>query len=572
MQGRSADRPCALFRQQSMEEKTSSLSSKTWVCLRRSTQIFFFLLFVWLFLKAEYAGRDILAWPVDLFFRFDPLILAAHLLTLSPFIAGLWWSLVFVGLTIMLGRFFCGWVCPLGTALDGCRRILFRPRPDRGVAARWRRGKYYLLIALLASAPFTLNLVGLFDPLSLLYRSLAIVFYPAWGYGVEKAGLVLYRLGAPVTFVSEPLYQFFKATLLPFRGLVYLLPFLTFVLFALLVAAERVDRRFWCRALCPLGALYGLVARFSLLRRKPYALCPDCGDCAEVCKMASFGGGGKGSQTPSPSPKPFPPTPYRVLEGEFEGGPQSTPAPKKLAPHSSAECQLCLRCLAECEKGRVSFTFRRQAPRAPLDLGRRQLVTSIATGVAVVPLIRLGSLAVRPEEHLIRPPGAQDEAVVLSRCIRCGQCMKVCLTNGIQPVLWEAGLEGLYTPRLVPRMGYCAYSCTLCGQVCPTGAIPKLDLPVKQAIALGTATIDRSRCIPYSEGTDCLVCEEHCPVAPKAITFNMAEVLNSQHQKILVKLPVVLPDRCIGCGHCEYVCPVGGAAAIRVKRSLRVEI
>ena len=142
------------------------------------------------------------------------------------------------------------------------------------MAARWRRGKYYLLVGLLAGSLFSLNLVGLFDPLSLLYRTLAIVFYPAFGYGVEKAGLTLYRLGPPLTYVSEPLYQFFKATVLPFRPLVYLLPFFTLVLFALVVAAERLDRRFWCRALCPLGALYGLMARFSRLQaaaRRPSA-------------------------------------------------------------------------------------------------------------------------------------------------------------------------------------------------------------------------------------------------------------------------------------------------------------
>jgi MauM/NapG family ferredoxin protein len=302
------------------------------------------------------------------------------------------------------------------------------------------------------------------------------------------------------------------------------------------VAAERVDRRFWCRALCPLGALYGLLARFSLLRRRPTALCPDCGDCTQICKMAAF-------------------------------------APGKPARHMNAECQLCLRCLDQCQKeDRVVFTWRSKAPRAPLDLGRRQVITSLAAGAVAVPLLRLGSLARRPEEFLLRPPGAQDEGAFLSHCIRCGECMKVCLTNGLQPSLWEAGLEGFYTPRLIPRLGYCAYSCNLCGQVCPTGAIPSQPLAVKQASSLGTAFINRSRCIPYTEGTDCLVCEEHCPVSPKAITYIEQEVPNLRGERTKIKLPVVLQDRCIGCGHCEHVCPVGGAAAIRVKRSLRVEM
>ncbi len=507
-----------------------------WLLLRRASQIVFLGLFLGLFLKAESGGQESLAWPVDLFFRFDPLVLAARLLSFGPLVPALFWSLVFVALTFVLGRFFCGWVCPLGTTLDGTRRLLFTPRPDRGVAARWRRGKYYLLLALLVSSAFSVNLVGLFDPLSLLYRSLTIVLYPAFGYGVERAGLVLYRLGPPVTFVSEPLYQFFKATLLPFRPLVYLLPFLTLVLLALVIAAERVDRRFWCRALCPLGALYGLMARFSLLRRRPAALCPDCGDCRELCKMAAFG-------------------------------------PGQPARHASAECQLCMQCLAWCQKeDRVSFTWGSKAPRAPLDLGRRQVVTALVAGAAAVPMIRLGSLAMRPDEWLIRPPGAQDEAEFLSRCVRCGECMKVCITNGLQPVLWEAGLEGLYTPRLVSRLGYCEFSCSLCGQVCPTGAIPHLQLPVKQTTVLGVAAINRTRCIPYTEGTDCLVCEEHCPVSPKAIIFNEQETMNLQGERVLIKLPVVIPERCIGCGICEHVCPVGGAAAILVKRSLRVEI
>jgi polyferredoxin len=366
-----------------MRNQTISITNRTWVRVRRVVQLLFLALFVWLFLKAEFGGQNHLAWPVDLFFRFDPLILAAHLLSFSPLVAGLFWSLLFVALTFLLGRFFCGWICPLGTTLDCARRLLFAPRTDRGVAARWRRGKYYLLIGLLVGALFSLNLAGLFDPLSLLYRSLAIVFYPAFGYAVYKGGLTLYHLGPPITYISEPLYQFFKATLLPFRPLVYVLPFLTLVLFALVVAAERIDRRFWCRAFCPLGALYGFIARFSLLRRRPAALCPDCGDCTETCKMAAFALG-------EPS------------------------------PHQHAECQLCLRCLEACDKeGRVSFSWASKAPRAPLDLGRRQVITAVATGAVALPLVRLRSLALKPDEFLIRPPGAQSEAELLSRCIRC---------------------------------------------------------------------------------------------------------------------------------------------------------
>jgi MauM/NapG family ferredoxin protein len=517
-----------------MNHKISSMPPRIWLRLRRVSQIGFWAFFLFLFFKAVFVEQATLAWPVNLFFRFDPLALAANLITFSPLVAGLFWSLIFVALTLVLGRFFCGWVCPMGTTLDGARRLLFSPRPDRGVASRFRRIKYYLLFTLLASALFSVNLLGLFDPLSLLYRTLAIVFYPAFGYGVEHASVVLYRFGPPVTYVSEPVYQFLRSTVLPFKPLVYLLPFLTLALFALVVAAERLDQRFWCRALCPLGALYGLVARFSLLRRRPTALCPDCGDCLANCKMGAF-------------------------------------APGKPARHQNAECQLCLRCLAECEKSKVVFTWRSKAPRAPLDLGRRQVITTVAAGAALAPFLRLGSLARTPEEHLIRPPGAQNEAELLARCVRCGQCLKVCLTNGLQPVLWEAGLEGLYTPRLVPRLGYCNYSCNLCSQVCPTGAIPKMPLAEKQKTVLGTAFINHSRCIPYTEGSDCMVCEEHCPVDPKAIIYSEQEVTGPDGQRVRVKLPVINPDRCIGCGQCENVCPVGGEAAIRVKNSLRVE-
>jgi formate hydrogenlyase subunit 6/NADH:ubiquinone oxidoreductase subunit I len=141
--------------------------------------------------------------------------------------------------------------------------------------------------------------------------------------------------------------------------------------------------------------------------------------------------------------------------------------------------------------------------------------------------------------------------------------MKVCITNGLQPTFLQAGLEGIWSPVFAFRVGYCEYSCTLCGQVCPTGAIEKLAVEAKQKVKIGLAFIDESRCLPYAFKTNCIVCEEHCPTDPKAIIFEK-ETASTADGQIELKLPRIDPKVCIGCGICEYKCPVGEKAAIRV--------
>lgn len=180
-----------------------------------------------------------------------------------------------------------------------------------------------------------------------------------------------------------------------------------------------------------------------------------------------------------------------------------------------------------------------------------------------VGLLRSVPSVLLPHNWLIRPPGAREDDI-LSKCIRCGECIRVCPTGGLQPGLGVAGWEGLWTPVLVPRLGYCDYSCNACGQVCPTEAIPRLDLEQKRQTVIGLAYIDRDRCIPWADGRDCIVCEEMCPVPDKAIFLEERTLTAALGGATTVRCPHVIRERCIGCGICEAKCPIKGEAAIRV--------
>jgi MauM/NapG family ferredoxin protein len=242
------------------------------------------------------------------------------------------------------------------------------------------------------------------------------------------------------------------------------------------------------------------------------------------------------------------------------------------------ECMYCLNCDDICPQNAVSFGFGTKTPSASnsdkeaiesgrgIDLGRRRVIASALAGAVTVPLFKITPLAGSSTfvAKLIRPPGALGEREFLKRCIKCGECMKVCITNGLQPALFEAGLEGIWSPMLVPKIGYCEYRCTLCGQVCPTGAITELRLEEKVKIKIGLAVIEKSRCLPYAHSTPCIVCEEVCPTTKKAVWFETVKVKDRKGGEKHVHQPRVDPELCIGCGICETKCPVKSQPAIYV--------
>ncbi len=569
--------------------------------VRRITQIFFFALFLWFCICATtgQAFFRLRGCPVNWFLQLDPLVALGTILTTRTLYAGLLWAVATVGLTAVLGRFFCGWVCPFGALHQFIGWIGARGRSVKEKIAlnRYRDGqriKYYVLLALLVMASagwfFKIDgvgssslLTGILDPIPLVYRSVNFLLLP------------IADSSAHMIFAAQRHYGAAWLTAAVFFG-------------ALLL--NLAIPRFYCRFLCPLGALYGLLGRYALWRAgKKTGECSRCGICVSRC------------------------------EGGCE--PQGT--------MRISECVLCMNCLDTCKDNLMGYNTFRSASGESVspDLGRRGFVATAMLSLAAVPMLRLGGkLGRNYDPELIRPPGALPETDFLDRCIRCGQCARVCPTNVIQPATMQEGIETLWTPALNMRAGTsgCQKNCTACGHICPTAAIRPLSLEEKLGLGafrkkgpvrIGTAFVDRSRCLPWAMNRPCIVCQENCPVSPKAIYVKesfaevpggrlqvasvsgtgivlakselkahrfgtgdyfmaldaggvlekkrivsnsensitldsgfTAELIGAPDRKFTLQIrlqaPVIDPDRCTGCGVCEHECPVSGLRAVRV--------
>jgi MauM/NapG family ferredoxin protein len=495
------------------------------------SQTFFLVLFFFLLGKTEYHGEDLIAYPVKIFLELNPLILLTTFLSAHKVAAGLFWSLVFVAITLVLGRVFCGWFCPFGALHDfvgSLKKWKKKAKPETRLDTIGVKVKYYILAAVLIAAVFQIHLVGLLDPIALTIRSFAVGISPAVNYLVHGFFDLLYRTDVGViTAVSEPIYEWLRNNLISFGKPTFQQGSLIGLIFLGLLALNFVRRRFWCRYLCPAGALLALLSRFSFLNHKIAS--ESCNDC-KICIATCSGGA-----------RPYP-------DDEWRG----------------SECVLCMSCHSSCPTQAVSYNFGRPEPSLhQIDLKRRYVLQAGGAGIASLALIRLNPVRETGNAQLVRPPGSVEEQEFLRRCIKCGECMKVCITNGLHPTFLQAGFEGIWSPILIPRIGYCEYNCTLCGQVCPTDAIEQLDLDVKRKRKIGLAFFDHNRCLPYAFGISCIVCEEHCPTSPKAIVFEHKTIMTDDGQKE-IKQPSIDPELCIGCGICENVCPVGEKAAVRV--------
>jgi MauM/NapG family ferredoxin protein len=464
---------------------------------------------------------------VDLPFRLDPLAMLAQTIASRALLATAALALLTVALTLVFGRVWCGWLCPLGTVLDAIAPR--RRRAARESLEPWRAVKYLTLAVALVAALFGSLTLLILDPITIAFRALAAALWPAADWLVTALERLAYNVQVlrssvvwlegvlrPGVFPIEPAHA--TAGL----GVVLLL--------VAIVGLNWLAPRFWCRSLCPLGGLLGLIGKAALVRRYVDPACSGCKACVRLCPTGTI----------------------RADRG-FASDP--------------AECTVCMDCVDGCPLGDTAF---RLAPPRPAwrsyDPSRRQALVAIGASAVGFGLLSSNLIRSKPSVSLLRPPGATNEEI-LEKCIRCSECMRTCPTGALSPAVAEAGLEGFWSPILIPRHGYCDYSCNACGQICPVEAIPPLSLEVKRQQVIGIAQIGQERCLPWAEGIDCIVCEEMCPLPDKAIRLEQAEVTGEDGQSRAILRPHVERGKCIGCGICEYKCPVAGEAAIRVLSS-----
>jgi polyferredoxin len=478
--------------------------------MRTIVQALSLLLFSLLLFFATYKLPDWL--PADIYLRLNPLLGLNAIFAAREMIGRSLWALVTIGATLLIGRFFCAYVCPMGASIDFLDRLLLRKKKRENLKPETtlRKVKYFLLIVFVVAAITGLSLAFLMDPIALLTRFYTFFLYPLVITLINIFLDLLRPLSKALGWVSLSLTHYFQP--------VFYMSAITLLIFGGIVALNLIAPRFWCRYLCPLGALLSLISPLGLFKRKVSQECNACLKCQKACPM-----------------------------GAIPEDPKTTRLP---------ECIQCRTCARVCPQNAVTFpaSLTLGGEYSKIDFSRRGFISSLTVGLGAGFLALQTPFARRQSKlQLIRAPGSIPETEFLRTCIRCGECMKSCLTNTLQPCFWESGLSGLWTPKMDLRLAPCDQNCNVCGKVCPTQAIRSVSLEEKNHAKVGTAVLLKEKCLVWAQNKICLICDEICPY--NAIVFRPVEGY---------RRPFVIASKCNGCGFCEQRCPVFGESAIVV--------
>jgi ferredoxin len=428
--------------------------------------------------------------------------------------------IVIIIITLLFGRIYCSFLCPLGTLQDIISSLKKRfTRRAKSSKPRYRYQKplnwlRYVLLALAAlifmmGSMFMLNLL---DPFSVFGKIIVNFFRPVY-------------LGAN-NLLAHIFESFDSYIIYPVRitGISWVSFSFSILMLGTIIWLAARKGRLYCNSICPVGSLLGLLSKISIFRiRLDKIKCTSCGKCSAVCKAGCIH--------------------IRDRSLDF------------------SRCVSCMNCLIPCPSGSVNFepVWRKEGSKPePVDMNKRRFL--VGSGLLIGTTFILQKLALGQEKVLkevipgvipvnrkypVTPPGSVGRHRFNDTCTACHLCISQCPTQVLQPSYFQYGLEGMFQPRMDYITGFCNYECTVCGEICPTGAILPLALPEKKLTQLGQAKFVKENCIVYTRNTDCGACSEHCPT--KAVS--MVPYLGK------LTIPKVTNEICVGCGACEYACP-----------------
>ena len=453
--------------------------------------LFVLFVFLFIFLLPESISESSAKYQVV------PAIISA----LSLFALGI--LVFFVIETLLFGRIFCSFTCPLGIMQDIAIRFgKLIPRKKKLFTPNRKRLRYIMLAVLIGGLLFGVAIpLGLFGPFATFGRFTAAVVKPAYIWLNNRL------VDNAVIDGLQPLHY------VPFSLL--LLIFSSIVFIAVMTAAGLYGRIF-CNTLCPVGAILGLLAKVSWFKFKINPdTCTKCGKCAKVCKSNCID------------------LKNGVVDNE--------------------RCVTCFNCAAVCPENAMHYVHPKKAETVKTDLSKRDFLViggSAVAGAVVLP----GLLRGAPSPKAVMPPGALDFERFTSKCTACQLCVSNCPGFVLKPASLQYGLSGFLQPRLDFDSGMCEFDCVRCSNICPNGALEPLKVERKRRLQIGSAKYFKKRCVVVTDRTFCGACAEHCPTG----AVHMVDWEDG------LTIPKVEPELCIGCGACEYICPVRPDKAIIV--------
>jgi len=495
-----------------------------------------------------------------------------------------------VVLTALFGRFYCSAICPLGIFQDVVSWIRIKTKKKHryrfGRPKNWWRYGFLVLPLLVLLVGKSLIGISLLDPYSIFGRIASDLFQPVYMFLNNRIAGVL---------ESMNVFFLYPEDITPARGLTYVIP--GFML-GLVIWFSFTRGRLYCNTICPVGTLLGLLSRISVFKiRMIEDQCTKCGKCAIACKASCIrvktlevdfsrcvgcyncisvcpedaikylpAAGSFTSFGPVDTVKPAVPSgPADTLKPAVPSGPVDTLKP--VDPSGPADT------LKPVEPSGPDEPSGSDDLSGPDNPARREALTRmLATGAALSGFSISASsqeaeteteteienkipTEIEPVKNFpVTPPGSLGIRHYTTRCTACHLCVSVCPTSVLQPSLKEYGWSGILQPHMDYSTNYCNFECTLCTDVCPTGAILSLASEAKKTTQMGQVHLILENCVVYAENTACGSCSEHCPT--QAVTM-------VPYREGLT-LPEIIPEICVGCGACEYACPVRPFKAIYV--------